>query len=135
MGITAGIIPAAATTGMLLGYGIRVGGATRVLQALGAIVLGMSSAPALASSIGLLLHVAATLVIGIAYVSLTGESGEHRIAWAITLGAAMAATLFVVARTIAGSIALVLTPGNLIAIGVVIAITLPMGMRFAPSRL
>lgn len=120
---------------MLLGFGIRIGAPTRVLQTIGAIIITTSRIPALATSVGIVVSVAAALACGFAYVALTGESGDHRFAWAITLGAAVAAALFVLARTFAGSIALVLTPGNLIAIGVVIAITLPMGMRFAPSRL
>ena len=136
-GITAGVVPAAATTGMLFGYGIRLGAATRVFHAIGSVLTGAESAsgsPVL-TGVGIVLHVAATLGCGVAYASLAREPNEHRIAWAIAIGAAASATLFVAVRTFAGSIALVLTPGNLIAIGVVIAITLPIGMRFAPTRL
>ena len=140
MGITSGIIPAAATTGMLFGYGIRLGGATRVFQAIGSVLLRGSSESATGSSlaatvVGILLHVAATLACGVAYVAFADESEDHPIARAIAIGAASCALAFLAVRTFAGSIALVLTPGNLIAIGAVIAITLPIGMRFAPTRL
>jgi hypothetical protein len=79
-------------------------------------------------------HVATTLSFGVVYVALIGDAGEHRVAWAIAIAAAAIAAVFVSARTFAGSITLVLTPENLIAIGLVIAITLPIGMRFAPTR-
>jgi hypothetical protein len=123
---------------MLLGYGIRLGAPWRVFQAIGTIVAGASAAGVsrspLAALLGLTAHVASMLACGVVYASLTGESEDHRIAWAIAIGAAAVASVFVIARTFGGSIALVLTPGNLVAIGVVIAITLPIGMRFAPTR-
>lgn len=132
MGITAGIIPAAATTGMLFGYGRRLGQPTLVFQAIGAVVGAAPSVPRIAALLGLLIHLITTLACGVLYVALTGESGDNRFAWAIAIGAAAAAAAFVVARTFGGSIALVLTPGNLVSVGVVIAITLPIGMRLAP---
>ena len=139
MGITSGIIPAAATTGMLFGYGIRFGVPSRVFQAIGSVLLrtadSASGSSWLATSVGIALHVAATLACGIAYATVAGDSEDHPIAWAIVVGAAASAFAFLAVRTFAGSIALVLTPGNLIAIGAVIAITLPIGMRFAPIRL
>lgn len=139
MGITTGIIPAAATTGMLLGYGIRLGAASRVFQAIGSVLLGTAgengSHSSLAATVGIVLHIAATLACGIAYDTVVGESENHRLAWAIAIGAAASAFAFLAVSSVAGSIALVLTPGNLIAIGAVIAITLPIGMRFAPSTL
>ena len=136
-GITAGLIPAAATTGMLWGYGVRLGASGRVFQTIGAIVLHSSGTAAggLRDVVaGLLVHVVAMLSFGVVYAALIGDAGEHRVAWAITTAAAAIAAVFVSARTFAGSITLVLTPENLIAIGVVIAITLPIGMRFAPPR-
>jgi len=139
MGITTGIVPAAATTGMLLGYGLRLGAASRVFQAIGAVLIGTAGESvthsSLAAIVGIVLHVAATLACGVAYVAFGGDSEDHRIAWAIAIGAAVSALAFLAVRTFAGSIALVLTPGNLIAIGAVIAITLPIGMRLAPTRL
>jgi hypothetical protein len=135
-GITAGLIPAAATTGMLWGYGARLGAPGRIFQTIGTIVLHASETAAGAPRyvlVGLLMHVAAMLSFGVVYAALIGDAGEHRIAWAITIAAVAIAAVFVSARTFAGSITLVLTPENLIAIGLVIAITLPMGMRFAPT--
>jgi hypothetical protein len=122
---------------MLVGFGIRFGAPCRVFQTIGTIALGARaydmSALAWATTLGLLLHVVVMLTSGIVYASLAAD-GEHRAAWAIATAGAVVVAAFVSARTFAGSIALVLTPGNLIAIGAVIAITLPIGMRFAPPR-
>lgn len=136
-GVTTGLIPAAATTGMLWGYGVRLGAPARVFLTIGTIVLHSSgTAPGGLRYViaGLVVHLAAMLSFGVVYAALIGDAGEHRAAWAITTAAAAIAAVFVSARTFAGSITLVLTPENLIAIGVVIAVTLPIGMRFAPSR-
>ena len=137
IGITTGTIPAAATLGMLIGFGVRLGAPMRVLQVIGEIVLrGGPSGPSETSYVaaGVILHLLAMLSCGVAYVALQRDAGEHRAAWAITIAATAVAAVFVAARTFAGSIALVLTPANIIALGVVIALTLPIGMRFAPTR-
>lgn len=119
---------------MLLGYGIRLGAPLRVLQAIGGVAGVVASTPRIAALVGLVLHVVLTIACGVLYVALIGESGDNRFAWAIAIGAAAASVALVVARTFGGSIALALTPGNLVTLGVVIAITLPIGMRFAPSN-
>ena len=134
-GITAGSIPAGATAGMLIGYGIRLGHPTRVFEAIGGVAGAMTSTPRAAALVGFVVHVALMLTCGVLYAALIGKSGDNRFAWAIAIGAAAAAIAFIVARTFGGSIALALTPGNLVTLGVVIAITLPIGMRFAPSSL
>jgi hypothetical protein len=124
---------------MLLGYGIRLGAPWRVLQALGGLVVGAgadgTNRSLLATVVGLALHLVVTLVCGVVYVSLTRNAREHRVAWAIAIAAGVDAAAFIAARTFGGSIALALTPSNLLAIGVAIAISLPIGMRFALSRL
>ena len=118
---------------MLLGYGLRGGGAGRVFNAIGSTLVSASSSSVVTLA-GLVIHVAIMLASGVLYVTLVDDAREHRIAWAITIGGAIAAIVFILVRVFGGSIALVITPGNLVAIGVVIAITLPLGMRFAPSR-
>jgi hypothetical protein len=122
---------------MLWGYGVRLGAPGRIFEAIGTIVLHASETTAGAPRyvlVGLLVHVAAMISFGVVYAVLIGDAGEHRVAWAITIAAAAVAAVFVSVRTFAGSITLVLTPENLLAIGLVIAITLPIGMRFAPTR-
>ena len=122
---------------MLLGFGIRLGAPARVFQAIGSVITGGSASIAAsprATIAGVVLHLIVMLASGVAYAALLGDSDDQRAAWAITIGAALSACAFILAKTFAGSIALVLTPGNLVALGVVTAITLPIGMRFAPSR-
>jgi hypothetical protein len=136
-GVTTGTIPAAATLGMLVGYGARLGAPMRVLHVVGEIVLrgrGQGAGEVVYVATGTILHVVAMLSCGVAYVALLRDAGQHRAAWAIAVAATAVAAVFVAARTFAGSIALVLTPANLIALGVVIALSLPIGMRFAPTR-
>jgi hypothetical protein len=119
---------------MLLGYGLRAGAASRVFAAIGSSLVG-SGHHGLATFTGVVLSIVLALTCGVVYGMLTEDSREHWIAWAIAIGAAFAAVTFLVARTFGGSITLALTPGNLLAMGTVIAITLPIGMRFALSRL
>lgn len=137
IGVTTGAIPAGATLGMLIGFGVRLGAPTRVLQVIGEIALrGGAHGPVETSYVaaGAILHLLAMFSCGVAYAALLRDTGEHRAAWAIAIAATAVAVVFVAARTFAGSIALVLTPANIIALGVVIALTLPIGMRFAPRR-
>jgi len=132
MGITVGAVPASATTGMLLGYGLRGGGAGRAFAALGSLFVSRSNDATIL--LGIALHVVVMLACGVLYASLVEEARESRFAWAIAIGGGFAAVLFVLARSVGGSIALVMTPGNLVALGATIALTLPIGMRFAPSE-
>jgi hypothetical protein len=133
-GITAGVVPASATAGMLLGYGIRGGSPARVFAAIGALIVG-SRGGAFPTLLGVIMHVALMILCGVLYTALTNGARENPFAWAIAIGAGVAAITFVLVRAFGGSIALVLTPGNLVAVGVVIALTLPVGMRFAFSRM
>ena len=136
--ITTGAIPAAATTGMLVGFGIRLGVPSRVFDVIGATVLGTSASREYAPSVvllGVALQLIAVLLCGVVYSWLAGEAPKHRAGWALAIGAAAVAMMFLFARAFAGTIALVLTPGNIIGIGAVIPFTLPIGMRFALSRL
>lgn len=117
---------------MLLGYGLRGGGAGRAFAALGSLFFAHSHQAAIL--LGVVLHIVVMLACGVLYASLVNQARESSFAWAIAIGGGVAAILFVVARSVGGSIALVLTPGNLIALGAITALTLPMGMRFAPSQ-
>jgi hypothetical protein len=118
---------------MLVGYGLRGGGAGRVFRAIGATILSVPSSAFLTLT-GVILHVVVMLACGVLYVSLVTNGDEHRFAWAIAIGAAIAAIALILVRALGGSIALMMTPGSFVALGVVTAVTLPIGMRFAPSR-
>jgi len=133
-GITTGILPAAATTGMLLGFGVRDGAPALVFNAIGAMLLGSGAAGrdfSMATIVGALLHIVVMLLYGVAYTTLVAEQGEHRLSWAVAVGAAAVIAMLVFTRVFGGGIALVLSLGNLLEIGAVIGIALPIGMRFA----
>jgi apolipoprotein N-acyltransferase len=125
MGITTGILPAAALLGLLLGFGIRAG---RPLGAFSALGIGLLGAGALG---GVILVVVLMLMCGVGYVTLVARKRQHRVAWAMALAVAATVVMLVCMRLGGGEIALVLSSGNLIEIAIVIAIALPMGMRFA----
>jgi hypothetical protein len=110
---------------MVFGFGLRSGAPAHVFAMFGAALFG---AGAVAGGVAI---VVLTLLCGIAYVALVARERQHWLAWAIAVGAAAAVVMFVSAQAGGGTIALVLTRGNLIEIGVVIALTLPIGMRFA----
>lgn len=119
MGITTGVVPAAAIVGMLVGFGLRMG-RPRAFDVLGRGVIGR-----------VLVVVLLMLLCDVAYVAVVARERQLWVAWAIAIGAAAVVVIFSYARLTAGDIALVLSTRNLIAIAVVIAITLPVGMRFA----
>ena len=125
MGITTGLVPAAAVMGMVLGFGMRAGGAARAFAAFGETFLGAGAAG------GILLLLVFSVLCGFAYISVVARERQHWLAWAITIGAVATILMLVWSRARGGGIALVLSTGNLFEIGVVIAITLPIGMRFA----
>lgn len=124
-GITTGLVPAAAVLGMVLGFGMRAGAPARGFVAVGETFLGSGAVG------GALLLLVLALLCGLAYISLVARERQHWLAWAITIGAVATIVMLVWSRARGGGIALVLSTGNLFEIGVVIAITLPIGMRFA----
>lgn len=125
MGITTGIVPAAAMLGMLLGFGLRDGAPAAAFEALGAALFGAGALT------GALVVVVVGLLCGVAYISAVARQRQHWMIWAIAIGAAVAVILLLCRRATGGGFALVLSAGNSIEIGVVIAFALPIGMRFA----
>jgi hypothetical protein len=118
---------------MLLGFGVRDGAPARAFNAIGAMVLGPAATGrelSVATIVGVLLHAVVMLLCGVAYSWLVEEQ-DHRLASAITVGAGAVVAMLAFARVFGGGIALVLSLGNLLEIGAVIVIALPIGMRFA----
>ena len=124
MGITTGILPAAAISGMLLGFGMRAGAPAAAFSALG----GLVGAGAIG---GAILVELLMLICGVAYVTLVARERHHRVTWAIVVGVAAAIVMLVCARLGGGANAPVLSTGNLTEIAIVIAVALPIGMRLA----
>ena len=137
MGITSGIVAASATAGALVGFGIRLGTPALAFNATSAIVLGqralaLHGAGGLPTAVGGLVHVAAMLACGLAYVSLVTLTRGHAISWAVFVSAAATAMSWFVARQFGVGPAAVLPLGNLLMLGVVLVGALMVGMRLAP---
>lgn len=124
MGITTGLLPAAAAVGMLFGFGLRAGVPGAAFTPLGALVGAGAAA-------GIILVVVLMLLCGITYSTLVAREQQHWLGWTIAIGAAVAIVFLIGERLGGGGIVLVLSSGNSIEIGIVTAIALPIGMRFA----
>lgn len=123
MGITTGTVPAAAISGMLLGFGMRSGSPGRAFEAFGVGALA-----------GVLLVNVLMLLCGVVYVAVVAQKRQLRMAWTIAITVAAIAVMLVCERLAGGDVARVLSTPNLIELGVVLAIALPIGMRLALSQ-
>ena len=138
-GITSGVLAASATAGALVGYGLRLGSPARPFNAIAAMLLGPSAQAAqsftpAATTLGVVLHVAAMIGWGLVYVALFARSGRHPVGWAIAVAAAALVATLLITRFFGVGLAALLPTGNLIALAVVLATALPLGMRLALSR-
>ena len=135
-GITSGILAASATLGALIGFGIRLGAPARVFNAIGAIVVGRSAlaytgfAPAV-TLIGVVVHVLAMLACGAVYARLVEWTRGSTIAWAFGVSTAACTLTWLFARWFGVGPAVLLPFGNMIVLTVLLALALPIGMRFA----
>jgi hypothetical protein len=139
-GITAGVLAASATAGALLGYGLRLGAPARPFNAIGAMLLGSGAQAAHGFSpgttlLGIALHIGAMLGLGVVYASLTGGARRHVVVWAVILAAGALVLTYFVGRLFGVGLATILSPANVVILGVILAIALPIGMRFALPRL
>ena len=108
-------------------------------NAIGAMLLGRDAQAAtglsVATTIGMVVHVAMMVVIGLVFRLALARAGGHPLAWAVVVAAATLGLLALVARLFGVGIVALLPTGSLIALGVVLAVTLAIGMRFALSKL
>lgn len=130
-GAVVGSVAAAATTGALIAMGHRLGGARVPFAAIGAVLLRRDSSGAAAVLLGILLHFAIVLMWSVVFVWLT----EHLMRRDALAAGAVAVGHFMVAWIVAWmtgrGLSTVLTLGDRIALAVVLAGALVVGMRFA----
>ncbi|HKO16946.1 MAG TPA: hypothetical protein VJU87_11955 [Gemmatimonadaceae bacterium] len=134
-GLTTGVLAASSTAGALLAFGLRLGTPARPFNAIGALLLGgdamqvfgFAAGPTL---VGVLLHLVAVVACGVLYAALVGRKG-HSVAWAIVLAILALAASWAIGHSLGVGLAPLLPLGNLIVLGVVLALSLPIGMRFA----
>jgi len=130
-------VAASATAGALVGFGLRQGTPALAFNATSAIVLGQGALAlhgvgALPTAVGGLIHAAAMVACGLAYVSLVTLNRGHAISWAVFVSAAATAMSWFVARQFGVGPAAVLPLENILMLGVVLAGALMIGMRLAP---
>lgn len=130
-----GLIAAAATSGALVGFGLRFGTPWRAFNTIAAATLARGSgslgAPFAITVIGVVVHVLASIVWGLLYALAVERSGGHRWVW----GALVAVVMFLATSALAAlsgaGLGSLLPLGDRIAIALVLALALPLGMRLA----
>ncbi len=137
-GITTGVVAAAATTGALVGFGLRFGTPARPFNALAAMVLGVRAQGVwrfalVPTMVGLVVHIAIMTLWGVLFVVLVDTSGDHAMWWGILLSAVAFALSWLAAIVLGVGLATLLPVGDRIVLFIVLAAALPLGMRFALS--
>ena len=137
-GITTGIIVAAATAGALMGFGVRFGTPLRAFNTIAASVLGAtaviaSNAPAMVATIGVVIHVAVCLAWSLAYAWIVEFSDGHEWEWGVITAILAFTVTTILARVFDVGLGTLLSVSQRIALAVVLAIALPLGMRLANS--
>lgn len=135
LALIVGVITAAGTAGALLGFGLRAGTPARPFNAIARLVLGPDTVgvwgfDARVSLTGIVLHVTAMLLYGVALVS-TGAKRGWRLAVA-AVGVSLFA--FAVERLLLHLVPAesdLLVPGQVVALHLLMAVCLALGMRFA----
>jgi hypothetical protein len=130
-GVLVGSVAAAATTGALIAMGHRLGGATIPFAAIGALMFPRSPSGALVVLAGVVLHFVTMFLWGVAFVWLTERLMRRDAVAAAIVAAGNFVASWIVAWTTTRGLSSVLSLGDRIALAVVLAGTLVVGMRFA----
>lgn len=137
LGVATGLVAAAATGGLLVGFGLRFGTPARLFNALAAYLLGPPAQAtwslSVVTALGIVVHVVIMVAAGIAFVQLVERSTGGAIGWA----ALVAAVSFGLSWVVGALFGLGLTPllglGERVLLAVMLALALPLGMRLALS--
>lgn len=137
-GLAVGLLAASATSGALVGFGLRLGIPSRPFNAIARLVLGGRAegvwgfTPAVTLT-GVALHVTMMLVWGVVYVRLVeARRGFARLAIAVGVAVmALLVELLVVERLLHAGVSGVLSPMQVVVVHAVLAVALAVGMRFA----
>lgn len=136
-GIATGLVAAAATGGALVGLGLRFGTPARPFNALAAYLLGPAVQAlwqfSIVTVVGLLVHVVVSCLCGLAFVALVERSGGGELGWAILVSVVTFGVSWLVAAWLGIGLATLLAIGDRLVLAVVLAASLPLGMRLAFS--
>ena len=138
LGFSAGIVAAAATTGALLGFGLRQGMPARAFNVAASLVLGDAAAGSwgfhrLATPLGVVLHVAGVLALGIVAALIATRSRRHRVVIASVIVSAGAGIMHFALLGRDASASRALTIPQLTVVYMLLAAGLMVGMRLARS--
>ena len=141
-GILTGTLAAAATAGALLGFGIQQGTPARPFNAIASLLLGDGADGIwgfhlVVTVVGVLTQVGLSLAWGLLFARVVGGMRGWRFAASAVLVAAAAMVVHVIlaTRVLNAHVSDVLAPAQVIALHVVLAIALAVGMRLATSYL
>ncbi len=134
-GLATGILASSATAGALVRVGLRDGRPAAPFNALASILLGPSlSAVAHVGGVtlvGVTVHVAVMLAVAIAYAWIVTRSGGYRWRWALVAAAAWLSVSFLLVPASGNASRAPLQLADRVTVGVVLAVTLAVGMRLA----
>lgn len=144
-GLAVGTLSAAATVGTLIGFGARAGMPARPFNGIarlffGARADGVWGFDPTITPVGAALHVTLVLASGVVFVTLAGRLRRQEIWRAAALAVAVALTdlvldVIVASRFLHAGLADVLAPGQLLALHLLLAASLVVGMRLAQGSL
>jgi hypothetical protein len=139
-GIFTGAFAAAAAAGALLGFGIQQGTPARPFNAVARILLGdradyIWGFHPVVTVVGVVVQVGLTVGWGVLFARLAGGMRGWRLAGAalIAATAALAFEVLILIRLLGANGSDVLAPGQLVALHMVLAVALGVGMRLATS--
>ena len=138
-GISAGLVAAAATTGALLGFGLRQGMPARPFNVTAAIILGDAAAGSwgfnpVATPVGIVLHIAAVMALGVVAALMVGKWRWRRSVMASVIVSAGAGILHLAVVAGRDGSVRALTAAQLIVVYLLITAGLVIGMRLARTR-
>ena len=136
--MSAGLVAAAATTGALLGFGLRQGMPARPFNVAAAMLLGEGAAGSwgfhrLATPVGLALHVVAVLALGVVAAFIATRSRSLRSVGASVIVSVGAGIVHIALVSRDASATRALTVPQLIVVYLLMGAGLVVGMRLARS--
>ena len=138
LGLSAGFVAAAATTGALLGFGLRQGMPSRPFNVAASVILGEAAAGSwgfhrMATPVGLALHISAVVALGMLAAVLATKSRRLRTVGASVIVSFGAAILHLALLGRDASSTRALTIPQLIVVYLLMGVGLMVGMRLARS--
>ena len=136
LGIGAGLVAAAATTGALLGFGLKQGMPARPFNIAASVLLGDAAAGSwgfhpVATPLGVVVHVAGVLLLGVLAAGVSAGRSMRGAMVVSVIVSLSAGILHLMLATRLENTGRGLTPAQLIAVYLLLAAGLVVGMRLA----